>query len=218
MSEMLMTDQAATTTEGSTSSQPAAAGQPNAATTQQATDGQTTQTQANSDGQTGQDNGNSGKPQGAPETYEFKAPEGKDFDPDVIGVYSEVAKELNLSQEAAQKILDKMGPKVAERQMAQIEELRNGWAESARADKEFGGDKLNENLSMARKSLDQFGTPELRALLNESGLGNHPEVIRFMYRAGKAISEDRFVGGSQGGKPKAASNADLASSLYPSQQ
>lgn len=150
--------------------------------------------------------------------YEFKAPEGKTFDPEVIAEYSKVAKELNLSQESAQRVLDAMGPKLAERQMAQIEALRNGWADSSKADKEFGGERLSENLSVAKKALDAFGTNELRALLNETGIGNHPEVIRFMFRAGKAISEDKFVGGSKNdAKPSGPrSFNDLANALYSS--
>ena len=151
----------------------------------------------------------------APETYEFKAPEGRVFDSEVIAEYSKVAKELNLSQEAAQRVLDAVGPKLAERQAAQIEAVRNGWADNSKADKEFGGDKLTENLGVAKKALDQFGTAELRSLLNESGLGNHPEVIRFMYRAGKAISEDRIVTGAAAtAKSGPKSFADLADALY----
>ena len=151
----------------------------------------------------------------APEKYEFKAPEGKAFDAEVLARYSEVAKELNLSQEAAQRVLDEMAPKMAERQAAQIEAIRTGWAESSKSDKEFGGEKLPENLSVAKKALDQFGTAELRTLLNESGLGNHPEVIRFMFRAGKAISEDRVVTGTIGqAKAGPKSFADLADALY----
>lgn len=159
--------------------------------------------------------------QGAPEQYaDFKAPEGQQFDPEVIKEFAEVAKDLNLSQEAAQKMLDKMAPTVAQRQVQQLEALRGQWAEQSTADKEFGGDKLQENLGVARKALDTFGSTELKSLLNESGLGNHPEFIRLLYRAGKAISEDSFVGGAPAGgsKPKATSNADYASSLYPSQQ
>jgi hypothetical protein len=44
-------------------------------------------------------------------------------------------------------------------------------------------------------------------------------MIRMMYRAGKAISEDRFVGGTRGGQksgPKGFN--DLASALYSNQQ
>lgn len=154
----------------------------------------------------------------APETYEFKAPEGRAFDSEVIAEYSKVAKELNLSQEAAQRVLDAVGPKLAERQAAQIEAVRNGWSDSSKADKEFGGERLSENLSVAKKALDAFGTAELRSLLNESGLGNHPEVIRFMFRAGKAISEDSMVTGTKGEAKSAGPRSfnDLADAMYSS--
>lgn len=156
------------------------------------------------------------KPEGAPETYEFKAPDGVRFDDTVIGAFSEVAKELNLTQDQAQKVLDKMAPVIAARQIEQIQAARAEWAEAAKTDKEFGGDKLAENLAVAKKALDAFATDELRTLLNESGLGNHPEVIRVFYRAGKAISEDRFVAG-QSGSPNQADARRLyaASNMNP---
>jgi len=43
-----------------------------------------------------------------------------------------------------------------------------------------------------------------------TGLGNHPEVIRAFYKAGKAISEDRFIPGS----PKGA-EMDMAKRMFP---
>ena len=151
----------------------------------------------------------------APEAYEFKVPEGRTFDAEVMASYSQVAKELNLSQESAQRLLDAVGPKMAERQMAMIEATRNGWADSSKSDREFGGEKLSENLGVAKKALDAFGTAELRTLLNETGLGNHPELIRFMFRAGKAISEDRMVSGAATqAKQGPRSFADLADALY----
>lgn len=156
---------------------------------------------------------------GAPEKYEFKAHEGYEFDSSVINAYSEVAKELNLSQDAAQKVLDKMAPALQARQAEQINSIRDEWVSLAKSDKEFGGEKMSENLGVARKALDAFGSPELRTLLNESGLGNHPEVIRLFYRAGKAISEDRFVGGSPAAGKGAGlkSFSDFASALYSNQ-
>jgi hypothetical protein len=151
----------------------------------------------------------------APEAYELKAPEGRVIDSEVMASYSQVAKELNLSQESAQRLLDAVGPKMAERQMAMIEATRNGWADNSKSDREFGGEKLSENLGVAKKALDAFGTTELRTLLNETGLGNHPELIRFMFRAGKAISEDRMVSGSATqAKAGPRSFADLAEALY----
>ena len=168
-----------------------------------------TQQQAGEQAAQGQKAEGEQKPEGAPESYEFKAEEGQAFDDQVIGAFSEVAKELNLSQDAAQKVLDKMAPVIASRQAEQISAAQAAWTESAKTDKEYGGEKLTENLAVAKQALDQFGTPELRTLLNESGLGNHPEIIRAFYRAGKAISQDRFVSGAGG----TASQAD-ARKLY----
>lgn len=150
------------------------------------------------------------KPAGAPEKYDFKAPEGQLYDEQVLSTYSAVAKELNLSQDAAQTMLDKVAPTIASRQVAQIEAMQTQWVDSAKADKEYGGEKLTENLGIAKKALDQFGTPELSKLLNESGMGNNPEVIRFFYRAGKAISEDKIV---TGGAPTTGDTH--AKSFYP---
>jgi hypothetical protein len=76
-------------------------------------------------------------------------------------------------------------------------------------------------LSIAKKALDQFATPEFKSFLEESRLGNNPEVIRFMLRVGKAVSEDRFVGGSTATSGKQAgpmSFNDLASALYSNQK
>lgn len=160
-----------------------------------------------------------GKPTGAPEKYEFKGAEGREYDPKVLETYSEVARELNLPQETAQKVLDKLSSAMHQRQTQHMETVKTEWANNARADKEFGGDGLAQNLAIAKKALDTFGSPELRTLLNESGLGNHPELIRLMYRAGKAISEDRFVAGSQGvSVPAGPKNFNqLASALYSNQ-
>jgi hypothetical protein len=226
----LMTDAAPTTNDGqATTSQdasqqttpPATPGEGEQGSTQQATEGQNTEGQkAEGEGTEGdKGEGEAEQKQGAPEKYEFKAPEGAKFDDKVIEQFSEVAKELDLPQDAAQKILDKVGPVLAQRQLEQVEAIRSQWTESAKSDKEFGGQKLDESLAAGKKALDQFGTPELRTLLNESGLGNHPEVIRFFVRTGKAISEDGFVGRSQGnGKAAPKGFNDLANALYPSQQ
>lgn len=147
----------------------------------------------------------------APEKYEFKAPDGQAFDPEVLKAYEGVARELGLSQEGAQKVLDTVAPKLQEQQQAAIEQTKAQWAEQSKADKEFGGDKMPEHLAVAKKALDKFGSPELRQLLNDSGLGNHPEIIRAFYRAGKAISEDGFVSGNARANP----GSDPAKRLFP---
>lgn len=221
MAESMMTDTGATTTEAqptSTAATDAAATTTQPATQQQATDGTTANTTTDAgDAQKteGEADKSGDKPTGAPEKYEFAMPDGFQMDEAGLTAFSEFAKDLDMPQEAAQKMLEKMGPVMQQRQTEAITAVQNQWKEASTSDKEFGGDKLNENLAVAKKALDTFGTPELNKLLKETGLGNNPEIIRAFYRAGKAISEDSFVAGSQG---KPAAGRDPAKSLYPNQQ
>ena len=163
--------------------------------------------------------------EGAPDKYEFNnkvadAPE--ELDPEVLTAFGEVAKELDLPQEAAQKVLDKVAPVMQARQAKVVEDAKQDWANEVKADQEFGGESLDANLTVAKSALDTFGTDALKSLLSESGLGNHPEVIRFMYRAGKAISEDSYVGNSLGANAKGNSMPrdfnGIANALYSNQQ
>ena len=48
---------------------------------------------------------------------------------------------------------------------------------------------VNQIRPLPITNLDQLGTPELQTLLNESGLGNHPEVIRLLYKAARALGD-----------------------------
>lgn len=220
MSESMMTDSAPNQSQGADAST-LAGGESAVADKlygekQQASEAQD-QPSDNQDTQADDNAGDQEAPEGAPDAYEFTAPEGKEFDAEVITVFSEVAKELNLSQKAAQQILDKVGPVIEARQVEQVQALRQEWADTSATDKEFGGDKLAENLAIAKKALDQFGTPPLRELLEQSGLGNHPEVIRFFYKAGRAISEDRYVGSTGAGKTAPKDFNSMASALYANQ-
>ena len=151
------------------------------------------------------------KAAGAPEKYEpFVAPEGTALDATVMTQFEEAARELNLPQDKAQQLIDKMAPAMAQQQAAQMAQLSQDWQAAATADKEYGGDKLAENLAYATKAVDTFASPELKTMLRETGLGNHPELVRFMVRAGKAISEDKIV---TGGAP-ASANRSAAEVLY----
>ncbi len=161
-----------------------------------------------------------GKPQGqegAPEQYEdFTMPEGVAIDTETSGELKVLAKELGLPQASAQKIAD-LGVKLQQRwstqQAEQLKAAAVQWEADARADKELGGDKFDANLGVAKKALDAFASSEFKTLLKESGLGNHPEVIRMFHRVGKAISEDKVLTGkAPDGAPR-----DPAKTLYPNQ-
>lgn len=145
-----------------------------------------------------------------PESYELTMPEGVELDKAAADEFQAIAKELKLDQASAQKVAD-IGAKMAQRQTEAHTKLVESWVENVKTDKEIGGDKLDQNLAVARKALETFGTPELKDVLNATGLGNHPEVIRAFLKAGKLISEDKFVAGAPKGP-----ETDIAKKLFPS--
>ena len=150
----------------------------------------------------------------APEKYDFAMPEGFELNQEVAGEFEAYARELNLPQDKAQAVVD-MGVRLMQSQQAQqaalVQQTQEQWRNEVVNDKEIGGQALAENLSYAAKVLDTFA-PDLRGVLNETGLGNHPAFVKAFVKIGKAISEDRLVGGAQQ-TPGAIS--DPAAKLFP---
>jgi hypothetical protein len=149
-------------------------------------------------------------PQAAvPETYELTPPEGfEKLDPEAVAAATPVFKELNLTNEQANKLMPVAGEFakkiIAERDqqlLGEVAATRKNWLEEAKADPEVGGANWDTSLEAAAKALDTLGFPKgspLRNYLNESGAGNHVEMIRLMAKVGKAIGEDTdFVRGNQ---------------------
>ena len=153
--------------------------------------------------------GSDGEKSNVPETYEFEPPEGFEVSEEVqskLDAFSETAKGLGLSQEQYQKLIEydiQRGQAAQEALSDQYAERINSWAETVRADPELGGEKLQQNLAVAKQAIEAFGSPELSKLISAPseknpeglGLGNHPEFIRFMYRVGRSIGEDKLVEG-----------------------
>lgn len=141
-----------------------------------------------------------GDTKGAPAEYaDFTVPQGVVLDPAVVAEFKPLAKELGLTQEAAQKLVtfqSNLGIKAVEQKEKEFSDITKGWAEQTK--KELGANYDAER-SMAAKGRDKFVTPQLQKLLNESGLGNHPEVFKLFAQLGKAIAEDNLADGKPAG-------------------
>lgn len=153
----------------------------------------------------------------APESYEeFKLADGVEIGKDNLDKFHALAKDGNLSQEAAQGLMDLMSDHTtasAEATAKVLSDEVSGWLKDSMADGEFGGALYKENVDIALKGIDEVGTPELKQMLNTTGLGNHPEIIRAFYRVGKMVSEGNITEGgkAQGGATEPKSFGD---SLY----
>lgn len=142
-------------------------------------------------------------------------PEGFKADAETIGEFGTLAKELNLTQEQAQKLVDFQGKAQGQVMAAQLDAIAQEWTDQTKADKEIGGDKFDENLAVAKTALDKFATPEFRTFLDASKLGQHPEMVRLMFRVGQAISQDGFVPGRGGNAAPSAQRMYANSNMNP---
>jgi hypothetical protein len=153
------------------------------------------------------------EPAGPPETYDLKIelpgedgadPVQVELDAALVEAAVPVFKEVGLTNEQANKIAP-LAVKVQERMLQQQADdhsaMKAQWARDAKADPEIGGAKFEETLALAGRALDQFGaqsvkdadgkeTNEFRSLLNESGLGNHPVMLRIFRNVGLKVGED----------------------------
>lgn len=151
-----------------------------------------------------------------PEKYELTPPEGFEIDDAVLAEADPVFRELNLTNDQANKLMPLAG-KFAERLFAAQNDAfaaqASDWAKAAKADSEIGGRNWKETETLVAKALDKLGAPkEFRDLLDSTKLGNHPEMIRMFRRVGAAISEDMDLPRSDAG---AQVKADRLAALYP---
>ncbi|MGE7139145.1 hypothetical protein ACQKIE_16080 [Luteibacter sp. NPDC031894] len=148
----------------------------------------------------------------APEKYELSVPEGFQLEPETTAEFEQIAREFDLDNDQANKLIP-LGVKLAQRIEAKQAETHQSqvaqWADAVRNDKELGGANFDATVATAKKALDRFGTPELKQLMDTSGFGNHPEIVRAFHRIGQAIADDTFVNAPSGGGTSGKSPASV---------
>lgn len=150
---------------------------------------------------------------GLPEKYELTAPEGFEaIDAEMVEAADPILRDLKLSNEDAQKLMPLAGQLVqranerAQQGIAtQAATQRKEWADAFEADPAIGGARKAETLQNAARAFDHYGVKPgegLRQLLDESGLGNHPDLIRFVSNVGRDLGEASFERGDPVTAPK----------------
>lgn len=144
--------------------------------------------------------------------YKLDAPEGVELAAADVEKFTSIAKTHNLPKEA----FDALGKLAIEREQARAEAFSKqvaDWEAEVKADKEIGGEKLEENLVAMRALVNEYGGDELKSLLDSTGMGNHPVVVRTFHKLAKALGQDRLVRGQSA--PAANTEEAMLRKMYP---
>ena len=149
-----------------------------------------------------------------PEKYDLKVPDKSLLDAASVEKIASFAKDRGFSQEQAQALLERDNQNAVASEAAQqaaLKEQSQQWVKDVMSDKEIGGKDAKQNVALAHRVIERFASPVLVQQLRETGLGNHPELLRLFVNVGKMMSDDQLVTGS--GTPKIEKSA--AEIFYP---
>jgi hypothetical protein len=165
-------------------------------------------------------------PPRAPEEYaEFTVSEGWAMDEAQTADFKSFAKEQDLTQEQAQKVLEYGGAKIKEMVEAPYKtwrETQEKWQAEVKADLEIGGTKFEQSIKDAAlvfepgESNPFVGSAQeakaLREALNTTGAGNNPAIVKMFVKMGRLLAEP----GTLAGKPAAMDRqGDILAKMYP---
>jgi hypothetical protein len=131
-----------------------------------------------------------------PESYDLKVPEGMEIEDAYVKSVAEYAKKHSLTNDQAQSVLNRelnLRASIIKGHEEELEQNAETWLNASETDGEIGGEAFQENVTLAKRVIDKFATPAFVNALNETGLGNHPEVIRIFHRIGKNLKDDSIV-------------------------
>ncbi|GAA5560848.1 hypothetical protein [Acinetobacter seifertii] len=125
---------------------------------------------------------------------DFTMPDGYSLNAEDSKVLQELGQQFKMPQESVQKLVD-LGVQMQQRQVQEQQKVIASWLDAAKADPEYGGDKLKESLLTAQRAFSLPRGDEISKILFKSGLGNHPAVIGFMAEVGKLLEADNMTHG-----------------------
>ncbi|BEU88678.1 hypothetical protein TAMA11512_21420 [Selenomonas sp. TAMA-11512] len=144
----------------------------------------------------------------APEAYEaFNTPEGFTVDETAFTEFSALAKDLDLSQESAQRLVDYQ-VKFMQEQQAKLDAYAANEVKTWK--EETGKAFTKEEIADAVKGF-KSAPQEVQNMLAACGFDNNKSFVEFFMHVGRSIKEDKFeTGKPSGGEKKTAANV-----LYP---
>jgi len=129
---------------------------------------------------------------GAPKSHEEYALPAE-LPNDVVDWYKKTAHDAGLSQEQAKKVVDKyieLNRDFAAKQEEQMKIQTTNWANELKAEI---GNAFDNRIQVAKRAVENFGGQELKDILNQTGLGSHPVVVKMFAKIGESLLEDSLI-------------------------
>lgn len=149
-------------------------------------------------------------------------PDGVEVNKEALAGFTTLAKESGLTSDQATSLvawqLKQVQAQNAANETAHKDAIAKQdveWAAELKADKEFGGTKLEATQAGALKAVQKWGGEKLSKELEALGVGNHPELIKAFARIEQAHREDNTEGGGTAGGTGGDSQSKLQT-RYPS--
>ena len=166
------------------------------------------------------------KPAGAPETYaDFVIPEGATVDKAAINAATPIFKELGLSQDQAQKLVDlypKLTGDIVKANNDAYNAMREGWVSELKADKDIGSrlDHVSAEIGKLKARMPAEMQASFNEAMNLTGAGDHPAVVKMLFEFTKLVNEGSHVAGggpSEHGQNRSGQSKrpSLAGAMYP---
>ncbi len=121
--------------------------------------------------------------------------DGPSWDKDSVDSFKGAAHTMGLSNKQAQGMMDWYGNLVELGLKAQTEALKDS-VEGLKTD---WGSNHDRNMAFVFQLLEKVGSPELRAELDATALGNSPHLTKLLYRFAKDAAEDGIIPGEVAG-------------------
>lgn len=155
----------------------------------------------------------------APPVLTLKAPDGSLLDAGAVERTTAQVAKLGLSPEHAQEVLEHVHKEVAAFQSAreaQAQQLmKHDWIEQVKNDPEIGGAKYEESMRLCALARHKCMRPAFLKMLDDTGLGNHPENVYAWRYVGSLLAEANLI--TTGDTPPAPpAKKDPLAVLYPS--
>lgn len=150
-----------------------------------------------------------------PEKYELKLQKNSTMPQSHVDQIMAEAKEKGLSNDQAQALLDRdqtLRSNFETEQKTHNKLAADKWFEDAKSDKEIGGNNFKANVELAKRALGHFASENMIKVLNDTGLGNNPELIRTFMKVGKLLGDDKLITASH---HAGSGKASVADRLYP---